>query len=86
MLDECYEASPRQRFYYEETSEGKGRFKPLASPGLCFTRGEGEYLSELYLDYCEDGNEEQIFSGFDSEDAFRMESSSEWGVDFLFGS
>jgi len=85
VLDDCYTGSPRQRFYYEETSEGKGRFKPLASPGLCFTRGKRYYISEIYLDYCEDDREEQIFSGFDSVDAFLMESSSEWGVDYCVG-
>jgi hypothetical protein len=83
VLDDCYTGSPRQRFYYEEVTNGKGRFKPLGSPGLCFTLYE---MSELYLDYCEDDNEDQIFSGFDPEVEFRIESSSEWGLDFCLGS
>ena len=83
ILDDCYTGSPRQRFYYEETAEGEGRFKPLGSPGLCFTR-EG-MVSDLYLDYCDDDNENQTFSGFDSQDPFRMASTTDWDVDFCLG-
>lgn len=80
LLDECYSGSPRQRFYYEETSNGAGRFKPLGSPGLCFTRDSSS--SEVYLDYCDDDNDDQLFSGFDPDSQFELKSddSNSWGM------
>lgn len=85
LLSECYTGGPRQRFYYEEISNGLGRFKPLGSPGLCFTLDDGS--SDVYLDYCDDDNDDQLFGGFDPDSEFKLKSSvsNSWGMESCLG-
>jgi len=66
VIDRCGSSS-RQRFIYEESGEGKGRFKPQGSQGLCVTR-EG---FRLRLRDC-NGDEDQVFRGFHPDSTFEL--------------